>query len=75
MNHRITRRGFLHGTSALSLSLMLGEHESLNAGEPLRRLVAGAGEAVARLERAALVLEALLLDRVDLVAAFGGDKE
>ena len=34
--NRLTRRGFLQGTSALSLSLMLGDH--LSAGERLERI-------------------------------------
>jgi DMSO/TMAO reductase YedYZ molybdopterin-dependent catalytic subunit len=42
MNSRIddlpTRRGFLRGTSALSLALLVGEQNTLWAGEPLRRI-------------------------------------
>ena len=42
MNDRIdalrARRHFLQGASAMSLSLLLGEHLSVNAGEPLRRI-------------------------------------
>ena len=40
-----------------------------------RILGVAAAEPLARLERAALVDEALLLDRFDLIAAFGGDQK